>query len=167
MNPRRLLPCLFVMVLIAGLAGCVPPAAAPTPTATAPITGDSARMTAEAWNAYNASDYALAIEKAQECIDTFGDQALEMQGAVAAPPKTGAVSEAEQAEIHKNWALNDVGASYYIQGVSYQALEQNDAARTAYEQCRNFSNARVWDPDGKFFWSPLEGAEKALKKMDQ
>lgn len=164
MNPRRFLPCLFLIVLALGLLGCVPPTMAPSPTKTVPVTGDSAIMTTDAWNAYNAGDYEIAIEKAQSCIDTFEEKALEMQAAINFPPKTGEVSEAEMVEIQKNWAVNDVGASYYIKGKSYRALGKNDEARAAFEQCRKFSNARVWDPKG-WYWSPLEGAEKELKDL--
>ena len=122
-------------------------------------------MTTEAWNAYNNEKYELAIEKAQLCIDTFEEKAREMQNAITSPPKTGLVNEEEKAEIHKNWAVNDVGASLFIMGISYMKLGKEDEARAAFEKCRDFSNARVWDPNDRIFWSPFEGAEIELQKL--
>jgi tetratricopeptide (TPR) repeat protein len=119
-------------------------------------------LTASAWAALKEKP-ELAIKKAQACIDRYEDEAIEQQDAITAAPPVGKVTPDQKASISANWALNNVGTCYYIQGKAFAKLGRFDKAQKAYEKAQHYSYARTWDLNWEgFFWSPAEGASNEL-----
>ncbi len=142
-----------------------PPVAPVTPPA-APVAPaldfgnfSSEAITTKAWEALNAKNYTNAKAYAQKCIDMFKDKAVEMQKALTAP---ATVKE----EVFKSWALNDVGACYYILG---QALEAEGKGKEAIVPFKflvdNLSFAQCWDTKG-WFWKPADAARERVKALE-
>ncbi len=140
------------------------PAPAPAPgPAPAPVLdlGDSSSqtLTNKAWDAFNAKNYVNAKAYAQKCIELYKDQAVAMQKALAAPAT-------EQEEVLKSWALNDVGACYFILG---QSLEAEGKGKEAIAPLKflvdNLSYAQVWDTNG-WFWTPADAARERVKALE-
>lgn len=141
-----------------------PPAAAPATAPAAPPALDfgdfsSQAITGKAWDAYNAKNYVNAKAYAQKCIDSFKDQAVAMQKALTAPAT-------EKEEVFKSWALNDVGACYFILG---QSLEAEGKAKEAIVPFKflveNLSFAQCWDAKG-WFWKPADAAGERVKALE-
>jgi len=142
------------------------PTSTPEPTFTAKPVSTSAFATSEeyvtaAWKAYDNQQYEEAISFAQECIDKWENNAIEQQSKLTQAPPTGAVSEDEKKAIFANWALNDVGTSYFIKAQALQKLGKIAEARDAYNKAISFPYARSWDPKG-WFWSPAEAAKSQM-----
>jgi tetratricopeptide (TPR) repeat protein len=121
-------------------------------------------LTTAAWDALGNGRYATAIENAQRCIDLFEDEAIAQQDALNAPPPLGSVDNAQKQEVLSNWALNDVGTSYFIIGQALEVLGRVEDAKSAYREAQRFPYARAWDPQG-WFWSPAEGASQRLSEL--
>ena len=103
-----------------------------------------------------------AIAYTEKVVEMYEEQAKEMQDSM----KTGVQTRAKKpsAEVHANWALNDVGTSYYIRGEALLNLGKNEEAIAAYRTVKDqYYYAQTWDPKG-WFWSPAEVAtEKVIK----
>ncbi len=120
----------------------------------------SQTLTTNAWNALGAGDYAVAIKYTEKVAEMYEEQAHEMQALLKAQPPSSAKKSPE--EIHANWALNDVGTSYFIRGEALLQLERKDEALAAYRAVVDqFNLAQCWDPKG-WFWSPAEVASKKI-----
>ncbi len=143
-----------------------PPATPPAVPATPPAAPaldfgnfSSVVITTKAWDAYNAKNYPNAKAYAQKCIDLFKDKAVAMQKALTAP---ATVKE----EIHKSWALNDVGACHFILG---QSLEAEGKGREAIVPFKflvdHLSHAQCWDTKG-WFWKPADAARERVKALE-
>lgn len=137
------------------------PAVATPPAAPALDFGNfsSEAITGKAWDAFNAKNYTNAKAYAQKCIDMFKAQAVEMQKALTAPAT-------EKEEVFKSWALNDVGACYYILG---QALEAEGKGKEAIVPFKflveNLSFSQCWDAKG-WFWKPADAARERVKALE-
>ena len=77
----------------------------------------SQTLTTKAWDALNERDYMTAIKYTQKCAELYENKAREMQTFLRQQPPSGAEKTNDQ--IHANWALNDVGTSYYIRVGAY------------------------------------------------
>lgn len=128
----------------------------------------------DAWTAFNADKFELAIKHCDICIDEFGRAALRIQTRLEEekipPPPTGKVSDAEKNAIFARGLLNDVAAAYFVKGRSAEKLYQldkkkneayKDVANEAFKLTCNYKYGRVWDTQG-WFWSPCETAELRL-----
>ncbi|MBC8001726.1 MAG: beta-glucanase precursor [Opitutaceae bacterium] len=171
MNPRPSIIPIAIGILMALPAtqaevASAPPAASPaaTPAPAAPPALDfgnfsSEAITGKAWEAYNAKNYVNAKAYAQKCMDMFKDQAVAMQKALTAP---ATVKE----EVFRSWALNDVGACYYILGQSLEAEGKGKEAIVPFKfLVENLSFAQCWDAKG-WFWKPADAASERVKALE-
>lgn len=119
-----------------------------------------------AWDAYNTSNYAKAVELADRCIDEYSATATKLESQLESDrspePPTGAVSDEQRKEILTRPALNDAAACYFIKGRSSEHLNRSGDATAAYSAGCGLQYARVWDPKG-WFWSPAEEVCARLK----
>ncbi len=119
----------------------------------------SATLTSKAWKANDAKDYASAVGYTGKCIEMFGAKAVEQQKSLEAP-----LTEKEQ--IFAQWALNDVGTCYFIQG---QVLEKQGKSKEAIESYKFVAEklpyAQTWDPKG-WFWKPAGAAAERIKALE-
>jgi len=126
----------------------------------------------QAWDAYNAKKYTVAIQAADDCIDQFAARAQRDEADLvrnkAPQPKTGAVTETDKNAIFARGVLNDTGAAYFVKGRSAEYLAKQGAqekylaiAREAYKRCATLTYARTFDPQG-WFWSTTEACNDRL-----
>jgi hypothetical protein len=124
----------------------------------------NARLTSEAWDAFNKKDWMTAIGKADECIKQFRDMAddeqKQLESSKASVP-TGTVSKSEKDQIMKRGPLNDVATCFFIKGQAEEALGHTAEARQAYEAAAKYTYARCYDG----FWCPAEGASTRLNHL--
>jgi hypothetical protein len=141
-----------------------PPAAVPTPpVAPAPAPtldlGDSksSTITTKAWGALQGNDYASAVGYTNKCIELYKTQAVAQQATLKAP--------APKETANEEWALNDVGTCYFIQGQALDKQGDKKGATAAYKfLVDNLSFAQCWDPKG-WFWPPADAARKRLAEL--
>ena len=126
------------------------------------------QLTSDAWAVLNRLDYAVAIQKTEECIDSFELQAIRDQEALkdSPMPPVGAVSDEDKAVIQARGVLNDVATCYFIKGQALEKLGRVNQAKEAYQSAKQFPHARTWDPLG-FFWSPAQAASDRLAKLSK
>ncbi len=125
----------------------------------------SETLTTKAWNAFNARDYMTAIQYTEKVAELYEDEAREMQAFLSTQPPSRVKQSAE--EIHANWALNDVGTSYYIRAESLLKLNKKPEALAAYKMVTNqFNRAQCWDPKG-WFWSPADAASTKITMLSE
>lgn len=111
----------------------------------------------KAWSAFNAEQYAEAIEYADTCITQFGAQAREQQASVESTPPCGAVSAEQKVLINKRGLLNDVATAAWIKSKSAEAMGDTPTARDAMRIVCELDHGRTWDQKG-WFWAPCEGS---------
>ena len=124
------------------------------------------QLTSDAWDALNKLDYATAIQKTEECIDSFELQAIRDQEALkdSPMPPVGAVGDEDKAVIQARGVLNDVATCYFIKGQALEKLDRISEAKEAYQGAQQFPYGRTWDPLG-WFWSPADAAADRLAKL--
>jgi hypothetical protein len=128
----------------------------------------NARLTKEAWEAFNNKDWQTAIKKADECIDQFKDDADDIQAQLEkdhASVGLGTVSAKEKADILKRGPLNDVGTAYWIKGQAEEKLGRNDDAKQAYQSASKYTYARCYDDSYDGFWAPADKARGRLRHL--
>jgi hypothetical protein len=127
------------------------------------------QLVSAAWEAFNKPDYLLAVDRAQECIDMFGDQALQEQEALSANnspmPPIGNVSDTQKSQILSNGILNDAATCYFIKAFALEKLNRLTEARAAYIEVQKFPHARTLDVSGSF-WSPMSAASGRIQYLD-
>jgi hypothetical protein len=139
------------------------PSPAPAPAAAAPAPaldfGDmkSVTLTTKAWQALDAKNYPAVVGYTNKCIETYKSQATEQQKALKEPaPKETAAQQ---------WALNDVGTCYFIQGKALDDSGDKKGAIAAYKALADtLSFAQCWDTKG-WFWKPADAARKRLAEL--
>lgn len=170
---------LFTILTIAALTfGCQTATKAPI-AAIKPHTGvidfgdyTSETLTNKAWGAMDVGAYKDAITYANKCIELFEGEAVKMQAQMREQAETTADGEKPRKvptndEIFANWALNDVGTSYFIKGEALSNMGKNNDAKVAYKAVMNqFNHAKTWDPKG-WFWSPAEAASQKISAMSK
>lgn len=127
------------------------------------------KLTTEAWDAFNAQNYKLAIAKADTCIDAFELAATRKQDKMykneePQPPKGVVKDPKERDRIFKRGILNDVATCFFIKGQSAERLEEYKVAMTAYQEGAIFTYARTWDPKG-WFWISADACEDRLSQI--
>jgi len=116
-------------------------------------------LASKAFQALNQDDLGAVLAYTNKCISMYAPQAAKMQGGL----KDYATGSND--DIFKYWALNDVAASYYIQGEAYRRANMKDEAKAAYNQViNNYSFGQVWDTKG-WFWKPADAAKEKLAMM--
>ncbi len=165
---RRCWTSVFLCLAFAGVAGSpADPAAESQP--------DNVKWTSQAWAHLTLGNTAEAVACARKVTGAFHTQARAMQARLSAQinqeqaqsPPVGTVSAAEEKAIHERGLLNDTATCFFI---TAEALMRDKPptpvsrkqATMAYAQAAYLSHARCWDPQGGFFWSPAEGALRAL-----
>ncbi len=162
---KKLLTLLTVAVFAIGCSSMKDPEQASKASSGELDYGDysSQTLTTKAWDALNAGNYMTAIKYTEKTVEMYEEQAKEMQEAM----KTGVTTRGKKPteEVHANWALNDVGTSYYIRGEALVKLGRNDEALAAYKAVKDqFYYAQTWDPKG-WFWSPADAATPKVVKL--
>ena len=100
----------------------------------------STTLASKAWEALKAGDIEAVLAYTNKCKDLYGEQAKKMQAAL-----TDYVQGPKE-EIFKNWALNDVGTCFFIQGEAYRKAKMIDEAKAAYQEVvANYKFAQCWD----------------------
>ncbi len=119
----------------------------------------SSTLTTKAWEAYNNNNIKLVLSYTNKCISIYEEKAKEMQASLTEYPWES------NEEIFSYWALNDVGACYFIQGESYKKAGMIEEAKAAYQKViDDFYFAQCWDPNG-WFWKPAQAAEQRLLEL--
>lgn len=142
---------------------------APLPLPTSPAEPPlNQRATADAWAAFRAGKYALAITKASECIDRYQPAADKIQSILKgdkAKLPTGAVSAAHRQQIDRYQILHDVAACLLIKGWAEERLGQKSEATNAYAKAKRYNYARATERPGDPVWSPAELASQNLARL--
>jgi hypothetical protein len=121
--------------------------------------GTSEDMVVNAWRALQKDKVDDAIEQAKATVQEWSPWAQRLQDRKMRElgqlvNYTGEASE--KTLVFKYWALNDVGAAYFILGKAYdQKGDYTNAARAFQQIVNHYSLAQVWDPAG-WFWAPAE-----------
>ena len=119
----------------------------------------SSAITTKAWKAFEEKNFEEVAGYTGKCIEMFKVKAVEQQKALTAP-------ETEKAKVFANWALNDVGTCYYLQG---KALEEQGKKKEAVESYKflaeNLAFAQCWDTKG-WFWKPAGAAQERIKALE-
>jgi predicted negative regulator of RcsB-dependent stress response len=146
---------------------------AQTPATKAPGAVDfgnytSETLTTNAWRAMDRGDYATALIYTDKCIELYKDEALKMQADIHVKRQHADVKKKQtNQEVFANWALNDVGTSYFIKGEALMNMGKEEEAVEAYKVVMNqLYYANTYDPQG-WFWSPAEAATKKVVTLSQ
>jgi len=126
------------------------------------------QATAEALAAFKSGHNETAITKADECISRYRETADRIQHFLTTNqtilPK-GKVSAHEKERIATYQILHDVATCLLIKGQAEEQLGHTEEARKAYAETKNYTHARVCDPDSGLFSSPAEAASERLAKL--
>ncbi len=170
---KKIITLLAISVFAVGCAqtpATQAPAAAPAAASGAVDFGDytSETLTTKAWLAMDQGDYATALIYTDKCIEMFEDEAIAMQADVHLKRETEDVKKKQtNQEVFANWALNDVGTSYFIKGEALVNMGREKEAIEAYKVVMNqLYHAKTYDPQG-WFWSPAEAASKKVTMLSQ
>lgn len=120
----------------------------------------SASLTDEAWAAHQQKDWQTAIQIADQCIDLFEEEALKQQASLTELPSTEKTPD--------YWALNDVGACYYIKCEALEKLgdkKKEELILALKKLVQQLSYAQCWDTKG-WYWQPAASAKKKLRKIE-
>jgi tetratricopeptide (TPR) repeat protein len=125
------------------------------------------KLTTEAWEAYQAGRYAIAITTADQCLFSFREAANRIQAILEsekATLPTGKLSEADRLRIGRYQILHDVATCFLVKGWAEEKLGHAEEARKTYAEAKNYTQARSSRPTGDSFWSPAEKASALLLK---
>ena len=131
--------------------------------------GTSEQMVLNAWKELENHQTDDAIEQAKATISEWSSWAQRLQDKKSHEVghlisyQNGAT---DAKKIFGYWALNDVGAAYFILGKAYDSKGDYLNATRAFQQVVNrYSLAQVWDPQG-WFWSPSEAVQSDFVQRD-
>lgn len=120
------------------------------------IDNSSNYLVQKAWSSLAARDFDAAASYANKAIELYAPRAREMQASLTAYPSGG------KEQIFEYWALNDVGAAFFILGEAYRNAGQPQEALKTYQKIIDeYSYAQCWDPQG-WFWKPASVAQDRL-----
>ena len=166
---KKIITLLAISIFAVGCAQ-TPATTEPGAVAGAVDFGDytSETLTTKAWLAMDQGDYATAVIYADKCIEMFMDEAVAMQAEVKLKRETEDVKRKQtNQEVFDNWALNDVGTSFFIKGEAMANMGREEEAVEAYKVVMNqLYYAQTYDPQG-WFWSPAEAADKKVVMLTQ
>ncbi len=119
----------------------------------------SSAITTKAWEALNSGDYDDVMAYTDKCIELYADKAAEMQASLTE------YAWEDNEKIFSYWALNDVGASYFIRGEAFFKQGKMADAKAAYQKVvDDYFYAQCWDPQG-WFWKPAEAAQMKIEEI--
>jgi hypothetical protein len=129
----------------------------------------NSKLTTQAWDAFNRSDFNAAISAADECVSRFRSSAERQESALQneSPPPVGKTSDEQKNALLARGVLNDVATCFFIRGESASKLGRTTEAMDAYTAAGRYPHARVFDPRGNFFWSPADAAADRLKDLQK
>lgn len=126
-------------------------------------------LTIEAFNAFNAEKYELAIQKANAVIDENNGVAQveeeKLEKNSAGLPPTGKVSDEQKKELFSHGLVNDFAAALYIKADTLRRLGRTSEAIAIYQEATKYRYARVYDPKEDVFWSPSEASQGKLLQL--
>jgi hypothetical protein len=131
--------------------------------------GTSEDMTSHAWAQLNTGHWDEAINQAQATIEEWSGWAAKLEDkksheAKGLLPYTGTAKDRQA--IFNYWALNDIGACYFILGKAWDAKQNYTQAQYAFQQIvDHYALAQIWDPKG-WFWSPVEAVTADFIQRD-
>ena len=111
----------------------------------------------QAWGAYNAKNFGVAIERADRCVAAFDLQARSQQDSLKAPIPIK--------EINQYWQLNDVATAKYIKGrVWAETGKIEEAKEILNDVVKNYEYAMAYDPKG-WYWSVSDAARSLANDL--
>ncbi len=154
-------PLLVACVILAGCRGLN--------SAKGPKAADA--LAGKAWQAKKNKDYQAVIAHAKKCIKYNEEESVKMQKVMTEPVPTSR-DDLNKEAVTAKWALNYVGASYFVLSRAYEDLGKPAEALKAYQHLvKTLPFAHCWDPKG-YYWKPasvarkrIEGLETALKQQ--
>lgn len=121
----------------------------------------SVTLTTKAWGALDQGDIEAVLAFTNKCIELYSEQAKAMQAALKGYVKDSKSGGSDKA-VFEQWALNDVGTCYFIQGEAYLKAKMEEEAKEAYKTVIDkYSYAQCWDSKG-WFWKPAEAAKEKV-----
>ena len=125
----------------------------------------ASELTEAAWRANLKRKPEEILKQTEKCIKLFEKEALKIQkpqGSNFHWRESGLNCEAVQAQ----WALNEVGTCYFLQGKAYEQLMKPELALESYRKLVNeLPYAQCWDPGG-WFWKPAKAAQKRITALE-
>ena len=119
----------------------------------------SSTLVSKAWAGLDKGDVEAVLAYTNKCIELYGEQARTMQSELKDYVK------GSNDDIFKQWALNDVATSYYIQGEAYRRANMKDESKEAFNKLmKDYTFGQTWDPKG-WFWKPAEAAKEKLSMV--
>ena len=127
----------------------------------------AAEITAAAWRANLKRNPNEVLKHTERCIKLFEKEALKMQKSLKAPVPTGGNHGINRKAVMAQWALNEVGTCYFLQGKAYEQLKQPDFALKSYRQLvDSLAYAQYWDTGG-WFWKPAKAAQMRIAVLEK
>jgi len=125
----------------------------------------SVTLTTKAWQSLDKGDIEAVLAFTNKCIELYGEQAKVMQASLKDYVK-GASAGGSDKDVFSQWALNDVGTCYFIQGEAYRKAKMVEEAKEAYKTVVDkYSFAQTWDSKG-WFWKPAEASKERLAAIE-
>jgi len=119
----------------------------------------SSTLTGKAWAALAAGDHQAVESYVDKCCELYERDAKNQQAKLTAYARGGE-------DVHKNWALNDVGTCLFIRGESLAKQGKAKEAIAAFQQIvDSYRFCQCWDPKG-WFWKPAEAAATKIKELE-
>ena len=123
-------------------------------------------LTEAAWRANLKRKPEEILKQTEKCIKLFEKEALKMQKTLKAPISTGGDQGLNREAVQAQWALNEVGTCYFLQGKAYEQLKKPELALESYRKLVNeLPYAQCWDPGG-WFWKPAKAAQKRIAALE-
>ena len=123
-------------------------------------------LTEAAWRANLKRKPEEILKQTEKCIKLFEKEALKMQKTLKAPISTGGDQGLNREAVQAQWALNEVGTCYFLQGKAYEQLKKPELALESYRKLVNeLPYAQCWDPGG-WFWKPAKAAQKRITALE-
>lgn len=119
----------------------------------------SETLTTKAWKALADKDLDAVLAYTNKCLELYEAKAKEMQASLTEYPWES------KEKIFSQWALNDVGTSFFIKGEAFKNAGNIEEAKKAYSKLiGDYFYAQCWDPQG-WFWKPAEAAQQKLDEL--
>ena len=126
----------------------------------------ASKLTEAAWRANLKRKPEEILKQTKKCIKLFEKEALKMQKSLKAPIYTGGSQGLNRDAVQAQWALNQVGTCYFLQGKAYEQLKKPELALESYRKLVNeLPYAQCWDPGG-WFWKPAKAAQKRITALE-
>jgi len=127
----------------------------------------ASELTEAAWRANLKRKPEEILKQTEKCIKLFEKEALKMQNALKAPIPTGGNQGLNRDAVEDQWALNEVGTCYFLQGKAYEQLNKPEQALKSYRKLvTELPYAQCWDPGG-WFWKPAKAAQKRITALEK